>query len=604
MLSIGLALVAACVPPRVIQYTPFQDREFSERKTPAAVQDRAAADLLKSGYLLIGYIDLRRNVRTCYEDNQCVNHSDVLPSRDELQREAALHGGDVLTLLEDRTVIEPRNKSFCTNTTTTTVTVNKIPQVTTICTSYATVRGKLEAKISRALIWRHDPEAARGDANARAIEAALKTIEAAYQADPGRAAGNGSALSGLFSGFARRDDTVPGQTDALSRQVFVAIQNNDSALLYTLARHGELQNWTDDKKRTALMVAVLMDRFEAARTLLAIDRGLERRDSYGMNAIQYAVARGDLALVQDMVKAGYDVRRKADHNTSLLYFATWNPKTDIFEWLVRQGLDPRERTDEGDTLLIAAASNGGEALVRRLLELGVDVNLANHNGATALMAAAAKGQLATVQVLLKAGARTDPRDHLGNTALHAAATGGKREVVQALLQSGMDINARNEKGAPPLMVALATEKWDAARYLMDRGAALTTDKISAEDTAQFLIMKNQPQLLQRYLTAFPPLRELVRRDPNWLEYAAKKSGRDTIRFMADLGARINHAGTDGQTPLMTASSEGNVDAVRALMELKADATARDARNQTALKKATLMGHAKVVETLREFGVRE
>ena len=392
--SMCLLYLSGCVAPRVIEYTSFHGREFSERTAPAKIQATPAAELLKGGYLLIGYIDLRRNVRTCYDDNQCVNHSDVLPAHDELQREAAQRGGDVLTLLEDRTVIEKNNKSHCTSTSSSVIMVDKTPQVITTCTAYRTVPGKLEAKISRALIWRHDPEGARGEANARAIDAALKTIEASQRADESKTTASGSSFfTGLFPSAGKKNNAPTAEMDPLSEQVLMGIRNNDTRLLYALARDGKLQKWKDEKSRTALMVAILADRDEAARTLLAIDPGLEQRDTSGLTAMHYAVGRTNLSFVKQMAKAGHPLLQKTKQGVSLLYFSAWNPKIEVFEWLRQQGLDPRERAAEKETLLIVAASAGNETLLRRLLELDVEVNLQDSGGFTALMGAAAKAQL-------------------------------------------------------------------------------------------------------------------------------------------------------------------------------------------------------------------
>jgi ankyrin repeat protein len=604
-MSLGIAALAACVPPSVVQYTSFHDREFSERSKPAEIQQKSTADLLGGEYLLIGYIDLRRNVRTCYEDGKCVDHSDPLPSRDNLRQEAASRGGDVVTLLDERTILEPNDKSYCTSTSVSVTFVNNAPVTTTTCNSYKTVPGKLEARVSRALIWRHDPAAARGDANARAIEAALKTLEATNRAEETKVVPqSGSFLGNLLASFAKKDNVAAREADAFSQQVYQAIARDDIRELYALARDGKLQVWSDPKGRTALMVALSAERLQAARTLLAIDKGLERRDANGLSAIHYAVARADLPMVRELVKAGYDVRIRAASGSSLLFHALFNDRADIFEWLLTQGLDARDRTAQDETTLMVAAGAGRDAFLRRLLDLGVEVNRHDKEGRTALMYAARSGRPEVVEVLLNVRARHDVTDQSGNTVLHYGAGGGSREVLRMLLQQGLGTNIENKMGATALVVAIGAEQWDAAGYLMDRGASLVTGKFTAEDTAAFLISKNQPQLLQRYLVAFPPLRELLRRDPDWLLYAAKNSGAATIRFMADLGARVNRPGTDGLTPLITAAVAGNHETVRALLELKADPTARGRDGQTALKMATLKGHPKVVETLREFGVRD
>lgn len=597
---LACVLLAGCIPPQVVQYTAFHDRDFTPRNQPATLQQKPAAELLNGGYLLIGYLDLRRNVRTCYENGQCVAHSDPIPSHDNLLSEAASRGGDVVSLLDERTVIEQRNKSVCVNTSTSVVMVNNVPQVTTHCTAYQTIPGKIEARISRALIWRLDPEAARGEANAHAIDVAMKTLEAAYRTDEAKTASpTGSTLAGAAGKSAQN-----AGTDELSREIYRAIGDNDTRQLYRLARDGKLQAWKGDKDRSALMTAISADRFDAARTLLAIDPGLDRRDVNGYSAINYAAARGSLSLLQELIKAGYDVRKKSAGGASLLFSAIYNPNQDIFQWLLDQGLDPQERTAQGETVLMAAAAAGQPKSIQRLIALGLDVNRSDQYGGTALMYAAHSGQLPAMQVLLKAKAALDVADADGNTPLHSAAAGGQRDVLQMLLQRGVPINAEDKKGRSPVIAAMMGGKWDAAHLLLAHGARLTTSTLSAEDIAKYLISRNQPELLRRYLVAYPPLKELMQRDPNWLQYAARTSGGETIRFLAGLGARIDHPGSDGLTPLLTACSEGNQETVRALLELKADHTRRNQRNQTALKIATLKGYPKIVETLREFQVKE
>jgi uncharacterized protein len=600
-----LAIAAGCVPPKVVRYTSFHDREFSARSQPATIQEKSSAELLGSGYLLIGYLDLRRNVRTCYETGGCVDYADTLPSRDELLTEAARRGGDVVTLLEERTVIEANDKTICTNMSTSVKMVNDVPQVTATCTTHQRIPGKLEAKISRALIWRQDPDAARSDANARAIELAMKELEATYASEKVTATRSQDAgLASTFGKSAGKDDTTARGLDAFDRQVYSAIDANDSQLLYTLARDGKLQTWKDDKDRSALMVAISAGQPEAARTLLAIDRGLERRDNAGRSAMHYAARSADLSLVQELHKAGYDLRHKSDGSMSPLFYALLNPRTEVFEWILDQGADIKELTALGETTLMAAAIVGHEPLIRRLLDLGLDINQQDTNGRTALMYAVRYDRLRAVQLLLKERARLDSIDKDGHTVLHHAVSGGGREVLAALLERGVDINAESNTGRTALIVAIAGDKWDAAHFLIDRGARMTTNKITAEHVAVRLIDSNQPQLLKRYLDAFPPVKELALRDPDWLQHAAKSSGSETIKFLVGLGARVDRRGTDGRTPLMTACSAGNPATARALLELKADPGLRDTRNQTALKIATLNGHAKVVETLREFQVRE
>jgi len=602
-----VSALSGCVPAQVVQYTAFHNRDFSERKKPAEQQTRPAKEMLQTGYLLIGHIDLRRNVRTCYEDNQCVNHSDPTLSMEALQAEAAKRGGDVLTLLEDRTIIETHNKSVCTNYSTTTTVVNNVPIVSTYCSASRTVPGKREARISRALIWRNDPITARGEANARAIESALKVMENTAQADASMGLSpEPGALTSIKPGEGSTHAGAGAKLDELGMQIVTGIRANDNTLLYALARDGRLQKWRDNKGRTALMVSILIGQTEATHTLLAISRGVDRQDNNGLTALHYALMRSDPAMVQKLVDAGYDLKALGPKLTPALHFAIFNPKPENFDWMLEQGFDPNQIAGEsGTTSLMLAASEGKTALIQRLIALGVNINAYNKKGHTALMYAAIRDKPDTLKLLMQKGATLDTRDNFQQNALHHAAMSGRKQSIQVMLQKGMDMNAVNNKGASPLVLAMAMGHWEVAEELILRGAKLVTDKVAAEDVALILISKNNPKLLKRYIDTFPPLRELAQRDPNFLQYAAKFSGRETIRYLTELGARIDRPANDGQTPLFTAVVANNETTVRALLELKANPALRDRTSgQTPLRKATLLGHAKVVATLREFGVRE
>jgi len=180
---ISYCCLAACVTaPLEIKYKSFNDQSYSKRPNLAIVHKDSIETLLKSQYLLIGYIDVRRNIRKCYEDDSCVTVTDDMPTEKDVLREAADRGGDIVFILEDRDISTNISKSICTATSVSATTVNGIVQMTTICTSYAKVYGVLESKVSRALIWRLDPENANIEANSQAIKTAMLTMAAQKKA--------------------------------------------------------------------------------------------------------------------------------------------------------------------------------------------------------------------------------------------------------------------------------------------------------------------------------------------------------------------------------------------------------------------------------------
>jgi len=175
------AWISACVTiPLEIEYQSFSNSDYSSRSVPAKIVKGKLSDLLDSQYLLIGYLDVRRNIRKCYDDNTCKDISDVMPSESDILQQAADRGGDLVFILETRTITEKISKSVCTNMSYSTSVVNGIVQVIPTCSASRTINGLLDAKVSRALIWRKEPARATPEANAAAIEKALKTLEKVY----------------------------------------------------------------------------------------------------------------------------------------------------------------------------------------------------------------------------------------------------------------------------------------------------------------------------------------------------------------------------------------------------------------------------------------
>ncbi|MEK7735329.1 MAG: hypothetical protein AAB329_07800, partial [Pseudomonadota bacterium] len=77
---LALLSLAGCVPPVVLNYQGFHNADFAARSRPAVIHAKPVEELLKGGYLLIGYVDLRQNVRECFDDGKCRKISDQPPS--------------------------------------------------------------------------------------------------------------------------------------------------------------------------------------------------------------------------------------------------------------------------------------------------------------------------------------------------------------------------------------------------------------------------------------------------------------------------------------------------------------------------------------------
>lgn len=141
----------------------------------------------------------------------------------------------------------------------------------------------------------------------------------------------------------------------------------------------------------------------------------------------------------------------------------------------------------------------------------------------------------SIEMLVHAGAELNPPS-IGKpeeSPLHWAASSDDIDALDALLDAGADINASGAVigGGTALNDATAFGQWNAARRLVERGAA-----VSAWDAAALGLTDR--------LGAAPS------RDLNELLWAACHGGhRQTAEYLLDAGADINWVGYDELTPL-------------------------------------------------------
>lgn len=193
---------------------------------------------------------------------------------------------------------------------------------------------------------------------------------------------------------------------ALDRNLLTAAMAGDAALVERLLAAGASPHATDERGRTALLIAVYLRHARMARLL---------------------------------IQAGADVNDKDDEGNSAFLLAAATNQPEVVRLALARGADLESTDRYRGTALTAAAQHGNVEVVRLLLRAGVPVDHVNALGWTALLEAIVLGDGSAryetvVQLLLEAGADANLADRDGNTPTRHARQRGYKTMVKMLMR--------------------------------------------------------------------------------------------------------------------------------------------------------------------------
>jgi ankyrin repeat protein len=421
-----------------------------------------------------------------------------------------------------------------------------------------------------------------------------------------------------------------------------------------------LQEETDSQGRTALMLAVLNRKSRMARYLLEHGADPHKTDCEGRNAILWAAAKGKPGMVTLLLGHRATHVSKDMHGNTVFLTAAETGNTKIVELFALPSyknsmFDMNTPNKDGDTPLIVAARNGHLEIVKLLLDKGATLLHHNNQGRSARLESAANGHRDVLNLLeqkeaalpkvypaldhvikaivkaVPAASHVMPRlqapqtrqaDKAGNSMIHLISSNGHRQLLSNMLgfpakqlagpgnttatnsnddgfelvgssaqplvsrQANTDIEILNREGLTPLCLAIRNGHFSTAQLLVEQGALV--NHVSINDVT--------PLWLACRLTECTP--------GNATEQSVGAL-QATPEFMVDLmlryGAAPDEPSFQGQTPLMAASSTGDTQIVKQLINAEANVNHVDAYGLTPLMYASHSGHSSVAKILLDAG---
>jgi len=361
-------------------------------------------------------------------------------------------------------------------------------------------------------------------------------------------------------------------------------------------------------RRKLLAGALACAWLATASSVLAADAA----DGSDSTPLLLAASKGDLALVNRLLKTGANPNVRNKLNTTPLLEAAFQSNTEIIKALIEAGADPNLAGPDGQTPLMLIARGDNVAAAKLLLDKGADPRAReSQREQTALMWAAANDQGPMARLLVERGAdvdaatatdlktplvsaepRAQPRSPGGMTALMFAAREGCLECVQAIVEKGAKIDLADPEGVTPLIWAIWNTRFDVAKYLIEHGANVNRwdwwGRTPLYLAVDYVILPHGGRPDQPSLDGALPI-DIVRL---LLDKGADPDPQ--LKMTAPLRATGNDRGLDpmlapGTTPLIRAAKAMDVESMKALLEHGADISLTTSRNMTATLAASGMG---------------
>ena len=342
---------------------------------------------------------------------------------------------------------------------------------------------------------------------------------------------------------------------SLSKLMVACLHGNIDHAKALLKVPGVKIDLKNDKGSNALMFACAHGHTEIAQLILNICPYLNQvADKKGWTALMIASWSGHTETTSLLIQNQACVNTQNEVGISPLMFASRLGRTEIVLLLLNNGAHVNMQSREGTSSLMLASTYGHSEVALHLLQNGAKVNLQDNKGSSSLMCAIQEGNIEIVTLLLRNTALTNMQNMEGFTSLMLASMNGNMLCSQLLIASGADLNLRTNVGYTALMLAIGNKFTDMALYLIDSGADTNITTVEGSSALSYACQYNQTTVVQQILIA-------------------RETPHSTIDALDE----------DRHTPLMIASSHGNVEIVNLLLETGARVNISNFSNYSSLR---------------------
>jgi len=302
----------------------------------------------------------------------------------------------------------------------------------------------------------------------------------------------------------------------------------------------------------------------------------------GYTALMLAMYNGDVNIAKQIILKDATTLDQIDNrNLTPLMIAINNEDEEMVQFLIDQNANLKYRHVDGYTALMLAMDNGDINIAKQIiLKDATTLDQVNNENLT-LMIAVIQGNEEMVQFLIDQNANVKYQNIYGDTALMMAVRDLNVNIAkQIILKDTTTLDQVNKDNKTPLMIAVLQGNEEMVQFLIDQNANVKYQRIDGYTTTALMIVMYTgdvniaKQIILKDATTLDQI-DFKNRTP--LMRAIVYKNEEIVQFLIDQNANVKYQNEDGDTALMIAVRDRNVNIAKQII-LK-DATTLDQVNK-------------------------